>query len=266
MAPEIVKRKRYSFEIDIWMLGILIFELLHGRKPWAPFEETSNGRDNAMAAGRSGESVASDMKSLEAQVNEYFSNLNEKLSKQLSANCVNLLQNLLTIDPSKRLGSSDDGWLDVMKHPWFTGIDWNKMRALEVPAPLKPNTGKGNFSEDVEYDDLFDPPIPRRIDPKDQELFLDFEYHTKIFDPSVFTKKLSSKGRGRQGGGGVQGSTENKFAPGQQLELETEGLVDSASFIDGVNTPSTLSPSTSFVKGDLGSIRFGQESPSNAFS
>ncbi len=34
MAPEMVFEKEYNFSIDIWALGILLYELLHG---YAPF-------------------------------------------------------------------------------------------------------------------------------------------------------------------------------------------------------------------------------------
>ena len=35
MAPEMILRKPYTHKIDIWGLGILLFELIEGR---APFE------------------------------------------------------------------------------------------------------------------------------------------------------------------------------------------------------------------------------------
>ena len=35
MAPEMILRKSYTHKIDIWGLGILLFELIEGR---APFE------------------------------------------------------------------------------------------------------------------------------------------------------------------------------------------------------------------------------------
>jgi serine/threonine protein kinase len=34
MAPEMALEKSYNFNIDIWALGILLFELVHGRAPF----------------------------------------------------------------------------------------------------------------------------------------------------------------------------------------------------------------------------------------
>ena len=43
----------------------------------------------------------------------------------ISDDARNLCQNLLNKDPLKRLGSSKDGAIEVMKHPWFAKIDWD---------------------------------------------------------------------------------------------------------------------------------------------
>jgi len=37
MAPEIIKEKPYSLGIDVWSLGILLYELLHGYSPFRVF-------------------------------------------------------------------------------------------------------------------------------------------------------------------------------------------------------------------------------------
>jgi serine/threonine protein kinase len=34
MAPEMLNGKEYDYRIDIWALGILLYELTHGRAPF----------------------------------------------------------------------------------------------------------------------------------------------------------------------------------------------------------------------------------------
>ena len=34
MSPEALKRNIYSVKNDIWSIGIMLFELLHGETPW----------------------------------------------------------------------------------------------------------------------------------------------------------------------------------------------------------------------------------------
>ncbi len=34
MAPEVVKRQPYDCRVDIWSLGVLLYEMLHGESPF----------------------------------------------------------------------------------------------------------------------------------------------------------------------------------------------------------------------------------------
>ncbi len=34
MAPEMIQKKPYDYKIDIWALGILLFELIQGKAPF----------------------------------------------------------------------------------------------------------------------------------------------------------------------------------------------------------------------------------------
>lgn len=35
MAPEVVKKQKYSYEIDMWCVGVVAFTLLFGAHPFA---------------------------------------------------------------------------------------------------------------------------------------------------------------------------------------------------------------------------------------
>jgi serine/threonine protein kinase len=48
------------------------------------------------------------------------------------------LTGLLEPNSAKRMGSTDEDASELMKHPWFNGIDWDKLSRKEIPAPFKP--------------------------------------------------------------------------------------------------------------------------------
>lgn len=50
----------------------------------------------------------------------------------------NLLEQLMTKDPIKRLGSGKMGVKAVQAHPWFSGISWSLVAKKEVQPPWKP--------------------------------------------------------------------------------------------------------------------------------
>jgi serine/threonine protein kinase len=47
-------------------------------------------------------------------------------------------QQLLTRDPTKRLGSEDKMASDIRRHPFFKHIDWDQLYRKEIEAPFKP--------------------------------------------------------------------------------------------------------------------------------
>ena len=78
----------------------------------------------------------------------------------LSADARGLLQALLDRNPKTRLGSINDA-ADVKSHPFFAGIDWDKLVALQIPAPFKPAVSEGQL-DTTNVDEEF-----KRETPKD---------------------------------------------------------------------------------------------------
>ncbi|KER30080.1 hypothetical protein T265_13256, partial [Opisthorchis viverrini] len=46
IAPEILKSENYSFSVDWWALGVLMFEMLAGRSPWEGIGQSANPDQN----------------------------------------------------------------------------------------------------------------------------------------------------------------------------------------------------------------------------
>jgi serine/threonine protein kinase len=49
-----------------------------------------------------------------------------------------LCSKLLQKDPTKRLGSGETDADEIMSHPWFAPIDWQKISAKVLAPPYKP--------------------------------------------------------------------------------------------------------------------------------
>ena len=55
----------------------------------------------------------------------------------VSDNARNLITELLVRDPEKRLGSKEDA-KELTRHPFFEGIDWQKLYRREYKPPFNP--------------------------------------------------------------------------------------------------------------------------------
>ena len=60
------------------------------------------------------------------------------MPKHVPTTAVNLIVQLLNRNPTKRLGSGPDGVLEIMRHPFFDGVDWINIIAKKTkPQPPK---------------------------------------------------------------------------------------------------------------------------------
>jgi len=60
----------------------------------------------------------------------------ERYKINMSPECKDFIQQLLSKDPSKRLGRG--GVAEVLGHPWFKGIDHEKLVNRQIPTNYKP--------------------------------------------------------------------------------------------------------------------------------
>ena len=90
MAPEIVGSEKYDFGVDVWSLGILLYELLMGHSPFK-----SNKEKNVM---------------IKIKLHDLVFDKNKNLSEQ----CINLINGLLDSNPATRLKLKD-----IFEHPFI---------------------------------------------------------------------------------------------------------------------------------------------------
>ncbi len=92
IAPEILKDKGYSFGVDIWSAGVVLFSMLYGTVPFK-----ANNMEELHRLIIKGKYTLKDDISIEAR---------------------NLLRGLLEVNPEKRLTISQ-----IYRHKWFEDLD-----------------------------------------------------------------------------------------------------------------------------------------------
>lgn len=109
LAPEIVQGKGHGFPADWWALGVLTYFMLRGEMPFGSWRESELDTFAKIAKGQL------------------------ILPQTFSPEAVDIITKLLEVDENARLGS--EGPDLVKRHPWFTGIDWKRIRDCSFPVP-----------------------------------------------------------------------------------------------------------------------------------
>ncbi|KAJ5076207.1 non-specific serine/threonine protein kinase [Anaeramoeba ignava] len=151
MAPEALNIEKIGFEIDFWSLGAIIYEMVHGTPPH--YAETQP-------------------QTIQNILTEELE-LNQEISEEIKS----LLKGLLQKQPEKRLGFN--GIDEIKNHPFFEGIDWDKVLKKEyepffIPGPKHLINEHKNQLEQLVLLSL--------IDQKDQKLFSHFDFNPFLGD------------------------------------------------------------------------------------
>lgn len=127
LAPEIILGRGYGKSVDWWALGILLFEMLTGNPPF-------NGETP----------TAIYEKTLKGQVH-YPSFLHQST--------VDFISGLLTLDPSRRLGCSEQGASEMKYMQFFAGINWEAVYHRAYRPPIIPSVGNPDLALNFPPDD-----------------------------------------------------------------------------------------------------------------
>jgi len=131
LAPEVIHGIAYGKAVDWWSLGTLTYEMLTGLPPFY------NENLHIMYE-----------KIIKAKL-EFPSYLSEKACQFLAG--------LLERNPKKRLGTNSD---EVLKHPWFDGLDLGLLTLKKITPPFRPTT-TGGSSDTTNIDDEFKKEQPK---------------------------------------------------------------------------------------------------------
>uniref|UniRef100_A0A8B9RJ92 cGMP-dependent protein kinase n=1 Tax=Astyanax mexicanus TaxID=7994 RepID=A0A8B9RJ92_ASTMX len=113
VAPEVIMNKGHDFGADCWSLGILIFELLIGSPPFS----------------------GSDPIKIYTMVLHGIEKVD--IPKRISKRPEDLIRRLCKLNPAERLGNKKNGIIDIKKHKWFQGFNWEGLRRRKLASPLR---------------------------------------------------------------------------------------------------------------------------------
>eukprot|EP00755_Sulcionema_specki_P022732 Sspe_Gene.77220::Locus_48238_Transcript_1_1_Confidence_1.000_Length_1655::g.77220::m.77220/K04456/AKT; RAC serine/threonine-protein kinase len=108
LAPEVCKTEGHTHAVDLWALGVLLFEMLTGQLPFDG-ENQVDICENIMLA-------------------------EPQFPPTIDPDAQNLISQLLRKDPQSRPSAAD-----LRKHPFFASINWDRLARRELPPPFVPD-------------------------------------------------------------------------------------------------------------------------------
>lgn len=114
VAPEIILNKGHDRAVDFWSLGVLMYELLTGTPPF----------------------TASDPMKVYNIILRGFDQID--VPRHVNRTAVTLMKRFCRENPVERIGYQKDGVLDIKKHRWFQGFDWDGLLAMSLDPPIHP--------------------------------------------------------------------------------------------------------------------------------
>ena len=141
MAPEIVGSENYDFGVDIWSLGILLYEMVIGHSPFK----------------------AKNMKSVILNIKSH----DLTYEKPLSHECRNLIEKILNINPQKRLKIKD-----ILEHPFVKKYSNNYL----LRKNLDFNYSNNNY---ISVNKIFNTSAKKQTNKNDNQSFIRSKCNTK---------------------------------------------------------------------------------------
>lgn len=138
MAPEVMCRQNHSYEVDFYALGIILYELMMGRRPYK---------------GKSRKEIREQILARQVSIRKV------DIPDGWSVEAADFINKLVQRKPMMRLGWG--GSYEVKNHPWLRDFPWDDLENGLIDSPFKqhavynPNSIRYQLTkENEEFDGL----------------------------------------------------------------------------------------------------------------
>ena len=170
MAPEVLKNESYTFSVDWWGLGCVIYEMVAGRPPFRDKKERIN-KDT-----------------LDERVLHKSQQYSAKFNAEASLICTHLLEK----SPTARLGVTGRGKWEVFEDPFFNTIHWAQLGSGKVEPPYVIDP-RAIYAKDVMDIDQFSSVRGIHLDDNDQRFYekfaigaVPYAWQREVIDTGVY--------------------------------------------------------------------------------
>jgi len=138
MAPEVLARRGYAHQCDWWSLGVCMFELLCGRRPFR---------------GQTNDELKNNIKDAAPAWPDHP----DGHARHIHPSAKDCLMRMLDRNPSSRLGAHAASAVDELRHqPWMQSADasWDVIQAKRATSPFVPDPNKAHFDATYDLEEL----------------------------------------------------------------------------------------------------------------
>ena len=129
MAPEVLFNKDHNYCVDYFSLGVCLYELLMGKRPYH---------------GHNKKDLRKDIVSRQARIKE--DNIPDGFVKsETFLDCANFINSLLERKKEKRLGFN--GFDEIKNHPWLIDFNWDDLINKRINPVFIPPLGDNNYDK-----------------------------------------------------------------------------------------------------------------------
>ena len=129
MSPEVLFNKDHTYCVDYFSLGVILYELLMGKRPYH---------------GHNKKDLRKDIVSRQARIKE--DNIPDGFVKSDTfLDCANFINSLLERKKEKRLGFN--GFEEVKNHPWLIDFNWDDLINKRMNPFFIPPLGDNNYDK-----------------------------------------------------------------------------------------------------------------------